>query len=69
MGSLQDLEIGLCDLDPRHGQFLFEIDSHRYRIHWSLTADLCFDGGYVGKQPEIENCAEYYWLKETRRKH
>ena len=32
------------------------------RIHFSLTADRCFDNGYLGKQPVAwkENCAEYW---------
>ena len=39
-------------------------DSHGDRIHTSLTTVLCFDNGYVGKQPVAWKgyCAEY-WLK------
>ena len=37
-------------------------DSHCEKIHSSLTADLCFDDCYVGKQPVAwkEYCAEYW---------
>ena len=42
-------------------------DSHCDRIHSSLTADHCFDNGYVGKQPVAwkDNCTEY-WLKQLQ---
>ena len=58
-----------------HGQarplFLLRIDdSHWDWIHSSLIAVLCFDDGYVGKQPEAwkEYCAEY-WLKRSPGKY
>ena len=44
--------------------FLRMVGEYRPRIHFSLTADYCFDNAYVRKQPVawIEECSKY-WLK------
>ena len=41
-------------------------DRHCDRIHSSLTADHCFDNGYVGKQAVAwKEYAAGYWYKVT----
>ena len=51
--SIVDLRTGGRWFDPGLTQCLFPgiDDTHCNRIHSSLTAVLCFDHGYVGKQP------------------
>ena len=63
VGSVADLRTGGHWFDPRLGRYHFD------RIESSLTAVLCFDNSYVGKQPVVwkEYCAEY-WLKKNSRK-
>ena len=47
VGSIADLRTGDCWFDPRLGQIFFprNDDSHRDRIHCSLTAVHCFNNG------------------------
>ena len=57
-GRVADLRTGCHWFDPWLGQY-------SARTHSSLTAVLCFDNGYVGKQPVAwkEYCVEY-WYEE-----
>ena len=58
----------VSDIGPSWSSCFLRIDvKHCDRINFLLKAVLCFDNGYVGKQPLAwkEYCVEY-WLKELQ---